>query len=874
MVLGLKTRNRNSPYVHLDYVINLVEIKPWPPSQSLRSVRSALIQWEHGDKFSGSTKAVAPSNAFGLGVGDGKIEFNESFKLPVTLSRDMSVKTSNNETFLRNCIEFNLYEPRRDKTVKGQLLATAVIDFAEYGIFDDSFVISVPMNCKRMFGNTAQPMLFVEIQMVEKNNRVRCSFGERLIREGSMDKNVCALMNAEYAEEADTASVTDNNEDDDVSSRSSMDTGSSASGSNGNVTPQSENGSEAICGSSEKVNSQEVSVQSKRAIYEERISSSKDLYSELENARTTLSNLRNSRFTMLPQNTESCSSAKLSKPIGKNDTRKVMVYEANNESHIIGDIGTDSDSKRNAKRLDSSVDSGISNGSVRTSKVLEKFKNVGICDKNYEKNLTVNEISDASKVQHLEQRMQLLEGELRESAAIEISLYSVVAEHGRSINKVHAPARRLSRLYLHACKDNSFRRASSAKSIVSGLILVAKACGNDVPRLTFWLSNSVVLRAIIHKNFDKEKVSGIVKKGGTENSNEREDPCMVISLLEKVESWIFMRIIESIWWQTLAPYMQSTAAKEIPRVVDSGYNKTCQTTSGSLEHEQVHTSVKLWKTAFMDACERICPVRAAGHDCGCLSVLSMLIMEQCMARLDVAMFNAILRQSEDEGPTDPVSDPISDVGVLPIPSGKASFGAGAQLKTTIGNWSSWLTDLFGSPISFHLLTALSELMMLPKDMVLSNTVRKEVCPTIGVALIKRILDRFVPDEFCPDVIPKVVLESLNSKDLTENGEDCITSLPCRAAPILYQPPSASLIGCILGNDGSRAHLSRSGSSILKKSNTSDDELDELDSPLTLIIDSCQPVAASTKPVWALKDVGNGNTSIRYQLLREIWMSSD
>lgn len=54
-----------------------------------------------------------------------------------------------------------------------------------------------------------------------------------------------------------------------------------------------------------------------------------------------------------------------------------------------------------------------------------------------------------------------------------------------------------------------------------------------------------------------------------------------------------------------------------------------------------------------------------------------------MARLDVAMFNAILRQSEDEGPTDPVSDPISDVGVLPIPSGKASFGAGAQLKTTV-----------------------------------------------------------------------------------------------------------------------------------------------------------------------------------------------
>ena len=65
----------------------------------------------------------------------------------------------------------------------------------------------------------------------------------------------------------------------------------------------------------------------------------------------------------------------------------------------------------------------------------------------------------------------------------------------------------------------------------------------------------------------------------------------------------------------------------------------------------------------------------------------------------------------------------------------------------IGNWSRWLTDLFGmdeddSPDegnddiederqdvsfkSFHLLNALSDLMMLPKDMLLSRSIRKEV----------------------------------------------------------------------------------------------------------------------------------------------------
>jgi hypothetical protein len=59
------------------------------------------------------------------------------------------------------------------------------------------------------------------------------------------------------------------------------------------------------------------------------------------------------------------------------------------------------------------------------------------------------------------------------------------------------------------------------------------------------------------------------------------------------------------------------------------------------------------------------------------------VMEQCVARLDVAMFNAILRESASEIPTDPISDPIVDAKVLPIPAGELSFGSGAQLKNSV-----------------------------------------------------------------------------------------------------------------------------------------------------------------------------------------------
>ncbi|XP_076940862.1 uncharacterized protein LOC143610207 [Bidens hawaiensis] len=800
MVQGVKTKIKRTPYVQLSYIIDITEIKPWPPSQSLRSIRSALIQWEHGDKTSGITKSVTPLLASTSGVGDGKIEFNESFKLNLTLLREMSIKAGDGDVFLKNCIEFNMYEPRRDKSVKGQLLATAVVDFAEYGVVKDGLVVSVPMNCKRAFSNTVQPMLFLKIEAAA--NRVRSV---------SMDRNSSECLNEEHVEETKSTSVTD----DDVSSQSSMAATSLTSRSNASLNVQKTVG-ESVAETNEEMGSVKV---------------------------------MESRSDGESQNEQ--------------ESQTVGVLEANNVS---------GDRFRKVK----------STGSWKSNKNGEKVKDV--------------------KLQQLEHRVQSLEGELREAAAIEVGLYSIVAEHGSSISKVHAPARRLSRLYLHACKENSqSRRASSARSIVSGLILVAKACGNDVPRLTFWMSNCVVLRAIIYITFEQEHKSlSSSKKNGIKGNNdiksslkwkkEWENPCNFTSALEKVESWIFSRIIESVWWQTLTPYMQSAAAKAIIRIVDSESSKSkfFKKTSSPRTQEQANFSMELWKTAFMDACERICPVRAGGHECGCLPVLSRLVMEQCMARLDVAMFNAILRESADDVPTDPVSDPISDARVLPISSGKASFGAGAQLKNAIGNWSRWLTDLFGiddddvcedenddtktKDKSFHLLNALSDLMMLPKDLLLSSKVRKEVCPTFGAPLIKRILDTFVPDEFCPDPIPVVVLEALDSEDSFEDGEDCVTSLPCAAASVVYLPPPASSIRHILGDGVSRTQLTRSGS-ILRKANTSDDELDELCSPLAAIIDGSRGSPATTKSIWRSKD-STSNGSVRYQLLKEVWFNNE
>ncbi|CAK9161708.1 unnamed protein product [Ilex paraguariensis] len=1091
MFLGPRKQKRKSPsvQVQVDYLIHIQEIKPWPPSQSLRSVRSVLIQWEHGEKNSGSTNQVVPLLGNESGVGDGRIEFNEIFRLPVTLLKEMSIKGGDRETFQKNYIEFNLYEPRRDKTLKGQLLGIAIVDMADYGVVKESVSISAPINCKRSYGNTAQPLLFLKIQPVDKSHV--SSSSNSLIREAKLDRNGgeygSALTNEEYTREAEIASFTD----DDASSHSSLAVSSSAIEWNGSSRPQQpENGKEVTKdGPGEAIDKHVLDSEQGLAISDEKpmteslgspkdsssCSSSTDLSSDpvfisdktsacsvqssslsiayggtdkelntktrsnfqddlAEDIQVNGSVVRNGTKGAAQLNTrESTSngfSAKVASPdvdvgvdeqlrfgnyvgsqLNGDDDEKAsnasiqgfhksesadiiekgstedknrqrhqkngheskgleeeMLYIEDkplntfslDNSRSLFSLGSDTlsvsrenlltkgdipngDRLKNVKSVRSPMDATRSNGSVSTDQFVEKVKDVivqvetqngarstmsnGKKDANFCAQDTRNIISD-SKIQKLEHRIKVLEGELREVAAIEVGLYSIVAEHGSSTNKVHAPARRLSRLYLHACKgDSPSRRASAARSAVSGLVLVSKACGNDVPRLTFWLSNSVVLRGIMKQAFRERNLQlsagPFVKSTGDGKGNNKElsqlkwesfdsfpskdtggalcesfddweDVDTFTTALEKIEAWIFSRIIESIWWQTLTPHMQSAAANAINRSTSSDLRKIYQKTSSSSDQEQGNCSIDLWKKAYRDACERICPVRAGGHECGCLPVLSRLIMEQCVARLDVAMFNAILRECADDLPTDPVSDPISDAKVLPIPGGKASFGAGAQLKNAIGNWSRWLSDVFGieeddsledengpdnsdgeetkecvnrSFKSFHLLNALSDLMMLPKDMLLSRSIRKEVCPMFGAPLIRRVLNTFVPDEFCPDLIPEVLLEALNSEDPFETRENLIINVPCAAAPIAYLPPSADSFTGILGNIGSQAQLTRSGSSILKKSHTSDDELEELDSPLISIIDNFKVSPTSTKPSWMSKENGSNN-AVRYQLLRK------
>lgn len=85
-------------------------------------------------------------------------------------------------------------------------------------------------------------------------------------------------------------------------------------------------------------------------------------------------------------------------------------------------------------------------------------------------------------------------------------------------------------------------------------------------RLTFWFSNLLLLRAIVSKGVENKDLGNgpclngeCYVNGSTSHDKEREnteeqfhgwlEPETFLVALEKVEAWMFSRIIESVWWQ-------------------------------------------------------------------------------------------------------------------------------------------------------------------------------------------------------------------------------------------------------------------------------------------------------------------------------------
>lgn len=230
MVLGIRSKSRKTVSVQVHYVIHVQEIKPWPPSQSLRSVQTVLLQWENGDKISGSLASTTP--------GIENIEFNESFRLSVVMWREASKKSKHRESFQKNYLEFNLY----DKTTKSQLLGSASINFADFGIIKETKALRILLNCKKSSKHSSQPFLYVSIQPLDTECSSSSPTSSSYSKGLSVDKEGSESVTQSLKDDDDVeiASFTDDDDDSDYFPSNTSQTNRSASKTTGGLSPLNE----------------------------------------------------------------------------------------------------------------------------------------------------------------------------------------------------------------------------------------------------------------------------------------------------------------------------------------------------------------------------------------------------------------------------------------------------------------------------------------------------------------------------------------------------------------------------------------------------------------------------------------------------------
>ena len=104
--------------------------------------------------------------------------------------------------------------------------------------------------------------------------------------------------------------------------------------------------------------------------------------------------------------------------------------------------------------------------------------------------------------------------------------------------------------------------------------------------------------------------------------------------------------------------------------------------------------------------------------------------------------------------------------------------------------------------------------------------------------------------------------------------DSVRSFAYTVAPVVYTPPSPADVAekCEVSDTGGRSELARNVSVVQRKGYTSDEELEELESPLLTIIDKL-PLSPSTVTNGNGKhkdNTGYASVNERYELLSEVW----
>ncbi|KAL3132833.1 hypothetical protein ABBQ38_006758 [Trebouxia sp. C0009 RCD-2024] len=459
--------------------------------------------------------------------------------------------------------------------------------------------------------------------------------------------------------------------------------------------------------------------------------------------------------------------------------------------------------------------------------------------------------------------------ELRTAAALEASIYLARSGKGNArrvkARSVHAPARRLARTTISLGPDEGIAFGLRAVRAIEA----AADGSSDVIGMAYWWSNCIQLRwmlwAMCHGGDQPDDGSMAEEAQGMDEFDWVMK--VLVPPLRELEGYIFERLFRYLWQKAL---LESVSRE--PTGGPAMFSPHMMTPiHKASQHED---AIQRWLDALQDTHRTLMPAKQSATN-GHVTLLKQKMLTAILRRLDCVLFDKLTTGDAGDGmspdsrhvfssawnkqsghqrtassssmPGGAPPEPPLDPKLLPFSKGPLSFGVGVNLKMAVSRWTDWAHDagvreekgVLEGYSFFPQLRATADLLMMPKEVLTDRSIRAEVLPGLSLRRICTLLERFQPDDFSADPLPRGLLDTLQN----ETPPSEVSPSPVGRLEAGYEPPTEKQ----LLEDGLIEPVS------LEMDAESDDELDALSE---------------------MYDPDNkGDGTHRYTLLRDLWSSA-
>eukprot|EP00877_Chromochloris_zofingiensis_P005908 jgi/Chrzof1/1570/Cz10g12240.t1 len=373
-----------------------------------------------------------------------------------------------------------------------------------------------------------------------------------------------------------------------------------------------------------------------------------------------------------------------------------------------------------------------------------------------------------------------LQDELLIAAAVEFGVYngSRALLPGRAPGRViHSPARRIARTLVCLGRQDGLPFGHLALRHIEASVVGHRS---DVQQLAYWWTNCCHLRGFL------QSLNLAMPQDGVDGEVQLHwAPRTFVPKLLAQEKFIFDELVSYMWTHTLVPHVAASRAKAPQNALTgTSFNKRAG-------HE---AALRKWLESFELVNAQLKAVGRYGH----VSTLRQQVLLELLKRVDVLLFHYLLTVPAPDGeplsePATPVSGrsgpsdgpaplmdprhpnmPVLDENMLFFTRGLLTFGAGMNLKMACTRFQQWsfgeggLREIWAQlpeqgQSLFPYLKGAADLLMMPKDLLLDEGIREDMCANLPFSTVVFIANRFQADDFAHDGIPGDVLAALRSE---------------------------------------------------------------------------------------------------------------